>query len=48
MGRQGERFFYSERYSNTDLGRHARRIPDFALLADGMLAADVRGEGRGR
>jgi acetolactate synthase I/II/III large subunit len=35
MVRQWQTLFYNERYSNTDLQRHAqRRIPDFVKLAD--------------
>src|SRR5690606_18388275 len=36
MVRQWQNLFYEERYSNTDLGTHAHRIPDFALLAEAM------------
>ncbi len=51
MVRQWQTLFYNERYSNTDLQRHAqRRIPDFVKLADAYgcvgLACDVAGRRR--
>jgi acetolactate synthase I/II/III large subunit len=51
MVRQWQNLFYSERYSNTDLGTHGsggskRRIPDFRLLAEAMGCAGLRAESR--
>jgi acetolactate synthase I/II/III large subunit len=50
MVRQWQNLFYSERYSNTDLGTHGsggrRRIPDFALLAEAMGCVGLRAESR--
>jgi acetolactate synthase-1/2/3 large subunit len=43
MVRQWQNLFYSERYSNTDLGTHAR-IPDFLLLAEAMGCVGLRAE----
>ena len=34
MVRQWQTLFYNERYSNTDLHTHERRIPDFVKLAE--------------
>ena len=34
MVRQWQTLFYGERYSQTDLGTHKHRIPDFLLLAE--------------
>jgi acetolactate synthase-1/2/3 large subunit len=42
MVRQWQNLFYSERYSNTDLGTHKHRIPDFALLAEALGCAGLR------
>ncbi|RJQ90075.1 acetolactate synthase large subunit [Amycolatopsis panacis] len=44
MVRQWQNLFYSERYSNTDLGTHKHRIPDFALLAEALGCAGLRCE----
>ncbi|MGH3452061.1 MAG: thiamine pyrophosphate-dependent enzyme, partial [Haloechinothrix sp.] len=44
MVRQWQNLFYSGRYSSTDLGTHAHRIPDFALLAEAMGCAGLRAE----
>ncbi|WP_048876587.1 acetolactate synthase large subunit [Saccharomonospora saliphila] len=44
MVRQWQNLFYSERYSNTDLGTHKHRIPDFALMAEAMGCAGLRCE----
>src|SRR5699024_1204170 len=44
MVRQWQNLFYAERYSNTDLGTHMHRIPDFTLLAESLGAAGLRCE----
>lgn len=44
MVRQWQNLFYSERYSNTDLGTHKHRIPDFVLLAEALGCAGLRCE----
>ncbi|MQA09247.1 MAG: acetolactate synthase large subunit [Pseudonocardiaceae bacterium] len=44
MVRQWQNLFYAERYSQTDLGTHAHRIPDFALLAESLGCAGLRCE----
>ncbi|MCP2254185.1 acetolactate synthase, large subunit [Prauserella aidingensis] len=44
MVRQWQNLFYDERYSNTDLGTHKHRIPDFALLAESLGCAGLRCE----
>ncbi len=51
MVRQWQNLFYSERYSQTDLGTHGsgrvgRRIPDFLLLAESMGCVGLRAESR--
>lgn len=46
MVRQWQNLFYSSRYSNTDLGTHKHRIPDFALLAEAMGCVGLRAESR--
>ncbi|MFC0109143.1 acetolactate synthase large subunit [Kibdelosporangium aridum] len=46
MVRQWQNLFYSERYSNTDLGTHKHRIPDFTLLAEALGCAGLRCETR--
>ena len=50
MIRQWQNLFYAERYSNSDLGTHAkgggRRIPDFKLLAEAMGCVGLRCETR--
>lgn len=43
MVRQWQNLFYAERYSQTDLGTHAR-IPDFVLLAQALGCAGLRCE----
>ena len=47
MVRQWQTLFYGERYSQTDLGTHKHRIPDFKLLAEayGCLGPAVRVQG---
>ncbi|MXP20917.1 acetolactate synthase large subunit [Gordonia sp. HNM0687] len=44
MVRQWQTLFYEERYSNTDLATHSRRIPDFVKLAEALGCAAFRVE----
>jgi acetolactate synthase-1/2/3 large subunit len=44
MVRQWQNLFYSERYSQTDLGTHSRRIPDFVMLAEALGCVGLRCE----
>ena len=44
MVRQWQNLFYSQRYSQTDLGTHGRRIPDFLLLAEALGCVGLRCE----
>ena len=46
MVRQWQNLFYKERYSNTDLGTHKHRIPDFKLLAEAMGCIGLRAESK--
>ena len=46
MVRQWQNLFYGERYSQTDLGTHKHRIPDFMLLAEAMGCVGLRCESR--
>jgi acetolactate synthase-1/2/3 large subunit len=46
MVRQWQNLFYKERYSNTDLGTHKHRIPDFKLLAEAMGCVGLRAEAK--
>jgi acetolactate synthase-1/2/3 large subunit len=46
MVRQWQNLFYAERYSNTDLGTHKHRIPDFTLLAEALGCAGLRCESK--
>jgi acetolactate synthase I/II/III large subunit len=46
MVRQWQNLFYAGRYSNTDLGTHKHRIPDFTLLAEALGCAGLRCETR--
>jgi len=46
MVRQWQNLFYDERYSNTDLGTHKHRIPDFKLLAEAMGCVGLRCESK--
>ena len=48
MVRQWQTLFYEERYSNTDLATHSRRIPDFVKLAEALGCVAWRGERGGR
>jgi acetolactate synthase-1/2/3 large subunit len=44
MVRQWQTLFYGERYSNTDLGTHKHRIPDFVKLAEALGCVGLRCE----
>jgi acetolactate synthase-1/2/3 large subunit len=44
MVRQWQTLFYGERYSNTDLGTHKERIPDFVKLAEALGCVGLRCE----
>lgn len=44
MVRQWQTLFYNERYSNTDLGTHKHRIPDFVKLAEALGCIGMRCE----
>ena len=44
MVRQWQSLFYAERYSNTDLGTHKHRIPDFVMLAEALGCLGLRCE----
>jgi acetolactate synthase-1/2/3 large subunit len=46
MIRQWQTLFYAERYSQSDLGTHKHRIPDFALLAEAMGGVGLRAESK--
>jgi acetolactate synthase-1/2/3 large subunit len=46
MVRQWQNLFYAERYSNTDLGTHKHRIPDFVMLAEALGCLGLRCETR--
>jgi acetolactate synthase I/II/III large subunit len=46
MVRQWQNLFYEGRYSQTDLGTHKHRIPDFKLLGEAMGCAGLRAESR--
>jgi acetolactate synthase I/II/III large subunit len=46
MIRQWQNLFYSERYSQSDLGTHKHRIPDFKLLAEAMGCVGLRAESK--
>jgi acetolactate synthase-1/2/3 large subunit len=46
MVRQWQNLFYAQRYSNTDLGTHKHRIPDFKLLAEAMGCVGLRCESK--
>ncbi|SDF65731.1 acetolactate synthase large subunit [Pseudonocardia oroxyli] len=46
MVRQWQTLFYDQRYSNTDLGTHKHRIPDFKLLAEAMGCVGLRAESK--
>jgi acetolactate synthase-1/2/3 large subunit len=44
MVRQWQALFYDERYSQTELGTHKHRIPDFVKLADALGCVGLRCE----
>ncbi|WP_319431965.1 acetolactate synthase large subunit [Mycobacterium sp. RTGN5] len=44
MVRQWQTLFYEQRYSQTDLGTHSRRIPDFVKLAEAYGCVGLRCE----
>jgi acetolactate synthase I/II/III large subunit len=44
MVRQWQTLFYGERYSNTDLGTHKHRIPDFVKLGEALGCVGLRCE----
>jgi acetolactate synthase-1/2/3 large subunit len=44
MVRQWQTLFYEGRYSNTELGTHKHRIPDFVKLADALGCVGLRCE----
>ncbi|MEH1128627.1 acetolactate synthase large subunit [Micromonospora sp. CPCC 206061] len=44
MVRQWQTLFYNQRYSNTDLGTHKHRIPDFVKLAEALGCIGLRCE----
>ncbi|WP_425297426.1 acetolactate synthase large subunit [Nocardia abscessus] len=44
MIRQWQHLFYDERYSQSDLSTHSRRIPDFAALAEALGCVGLRCE----
>ncbi len=46
MVRQWQNLFYKGRYSQTDLGTHKHRIPDFKLLAEAMGCVGLRAESK--
>jgi acetolactate synthase I/II/III large subunit len=46
MVRQWQTLFYDERYSQTDLGTHKHRVPDFVKLADAFGCVGLRCETR--
>ncbi len=46
MVRQWQNLFYAGRYSQTDLGTHKHRIPDFKLLAEAMGCVGLRVESK--
>jgi acetolactate synthase I/II/III large subunit len=46
MVRQWQTLFYEQRYSNTDLGTHKHRIPDFVKLADALGCVGLRCESK--
>jgi acetolactate synthase-1/2/3 large subunit len=44
MVRQWQTLFYDRRYSNTDLGTHGPRVPDFVKLAEALGCVGLRCE----
>ncbi|MFI5888942.1 acetolactate synthase large subunit [Actinoplanes sp. NPDC051513] len=47
MVRQWQTLFYEGRYSNTELGTHKHRIPDFVKLAEALGCIGLRCESKG-
>jgi acetolactate synthase-1/2/3 large subunit len=47
MVRQWQTLFYDGRYSNTELGTHKHRIPDFVKLAEALGCIGLRCESKG-
>ncbi len=47
MVRQWQTLFYDRRYSQTELGTHKHRIPDFVKLAEALGCVGLRCETRG-
>jgi acetolactate synthase I/II/III large subunit len=47
MVRQWQTLFYDERYSQTELGTHKHRVPDFVKLADAYGCVGLRCESKG-
>ncbi len=47
MVRQWQTLFYQGRYSQTDLGTHKQRVPDFVKLADALGCVGLRAESAG-
>jgi acetolactate synthase-1/2/3 large subunit len=46
MVRQWQALFYAERYSQTELGTHKHRVPDFVKLADALGCVGLRCESK--
>ncbi len=46
MVRQWQTLFYDQRYSNTELGTHKHRIPDFVKLAEALGCVGLRCESK--
>ena len=46
MVRQWQTLFYDERYSQTELGTHKHRVPDFVKLADALGCVGLRCEAK--
>jgi acetolactate synthase I/II/III large subunit len=46
MVRQWQTLFYDQRYSNTDLGTHKHRVPDFVKLAEAYGCVGLRCESK--
>ena len=46
MVRQWQTLFYEERYSNTELGTHKHRVPDFVMLAQALGCEGLRCESK--
>lgn len=46
MVRQWQTLFYDQRYSNTELGTHKHRIPDFVMLAEALGCVGIRVESK--